>query len=442
MKISIFGSGYVGLVSGACFAELGNDVLCCDIDKKKIDGLKKGVIPIYEPGLEEMVKRNIKESRLFFSANSNEAVNFGEIIFIAVGTPSKNYGDADLKYVYAVAETIGDKLNRNDIIVVGKSTVPIGTADEVRNIIGNKIKKRGETFRFAVVSNPEFLKEGSAIDDFMKPDRVVIGTNEDWAKKKMEELNSPLIKSGHLIFAMDARSAEMSKYAANVLLATKISFINQIANLCEAVGADVEEVRKAISADKRIGHHFIYPGIGYGGSCFPKDVRALSALVKKIGYPTNLVEAVEMINETQKEILAKKLLKELRNVEGLKIAVWGLSFKPHTDDMRSAPSIAIIEKLLAKGAKISAYDPVAIEEAKKIFNNRIEYSENMYDCLKGAEALLLITEWPQFKEPDFVKMKELLNRALVVDGRNIYSPEKMRKIGFTYVSVGRPDVKY
>ena len=349
MKISIFGSGYVGLVSGACFAELGNDVLCCDIDEKKIDGLKKGVIPIYEPGLEEMVKRNIKESRLFFSANSNEAVNFGEIIFIAVGTPSKNYGDADLKYVYAVAETIGDKLNRNDINVVGKSTVPIGTADEVRNIIGNKIKKRGETFRFAVVSNPEFLKEGSAIDDFMKPDRVVIGTNEDWAKKKMEELYSPLIKSGHLIFAMDARSAEMSKYAANVLLATKISFINQIANLCEAVGADVEEVRKAISADKRIGHHFIYPGIGYGGSCFPKDVRALSALVKKIGYPTNLVEAVEMINETQKEILAKKLLKELRNVEGLKIAVWGLSFKPHTDDMRSAPSIAIIEKLLAKG---------------------------------------------------------------------------------------------
>lgn len=441
MKIIIFGSGYVGLVSGACFAELGNDVLCCDINKEKIDNLKKGIIPIYEPGLEDIVKRNIKENRLSFSTDLAEAVNFGEIIFIAVGTPPKDYGNADLKYVYAVAETIGDHLNRNDVIVVDKSTVPVGTADEVSEIIEKKLKSRGKIFNFAVVSNPEFLKEGAAIDDFMKPDRVVIGANKNWAKKKMEELYSPLIKNGHPVFTMDTRSAEMSKYAANTLLAAKISFINQIANLCEMVGADVEEVRKAISADKRIGYHFIYPGIGYGGSCFPKDVQALSALAKKFGYLTHLVEAIEMINETQKEILAKKLLKELKNIDGLKIAVWGLSFKPHTDDMRSAPSIAIIEKLLAKGAKVSAYDPVATEEAKKIFGNRIEYSENMYDCIKDAEALLLVTEWPQFKEPDFTRMKKLLNRTLIMDGRNIYSPAKMREIGFTYISIGRSDVR-
>lgn len=441
MKISIFGSGYVGLVSGACFAELGNYVLCCDIDKKKIDDLKNGIIPIYEPGLEEIVKRNIKDGRLSFSVSPIEAVDFGEIIFIAVGTPPRDYGNADLKYVYSVAETIGEHLNQNDVIIVDKSTVPVGTSDEVREIIEKKLKNRGENFNFAVVSNPEFLKEGSAIEDFMRPDRVVIGVNENWAKKKMEELYSSLTKNGHPIFSMDTRSAEMSKYAANALLATKISFINQIANLCEMVGADVEEVRKAISADRRIGHHFIYPGIGYGGSCFPKDVQALSALAKKFGYLTHLVEAVEMVNETQKEILAKKLLKELGNIDGLKIAVWGLSFKPNTDDMRSAPSIAIIEKLLAKGAKICAYDPIATEEAKKIFNNRIEFSENMYDFLKGAEALLLITEWPQFKEPDFIKIKNFLNRPLVVDGRNIYSPAKMREMGFTYISIGRSDVR-
>lgn len=424
-------------MSGACFAELGNEVLCCDINEEKIKNLNSGEIPIYEPGLKEIIERNSKQGRLKFSADSKEAVKFGDILFIAVGTPQKYYGAPDLKYVHDVAEVIGENLDKERKIIVNKSTVPAGTAKEVKNIVAEELKRRGMNFDFAVVSNPEFLKEGDAINDFMKPDRVVVGVEEEWARKIMEELYSPLTKNGHPIFFMDAVSSEMSKYAANALLAAKISFINQIANLCEITGADVEEVRRAISADKRIGHHFIYPGIGYGGSCFPKDVQALAVLAKKFGYTAHLIEAIEAVNNEQKEILAKKIINEMGDLDDKKIAVWGLSFKPQTDDMRSAPSINIIERLLAKGAKIFAYDPAAILEARKIFNNRVEYVLEMYDCLKAAEALVLITEWPQFKEPDFNKMKKLMKNPVIFDGRNIYSPARMKELGFKYISVGR-----
>lgn len=440
MKLSIFGVGYVGLVSGACFAELGNEVICCDIDEEKIKILKKGNIPIYEPGLKEIVERNSKQGRLKFSADLKEAARFGDILFICVGTPQKDYGEPDLKYVYQVAKDIGENLDKERKIIVNKSTVPAGTAKEVKNIVAEELRKRGVNFEFAVVSNPEFLKEGDAINDFMKPDRVVVGVEEEWARKTMGELYSPLTKNGHPIFFMDTASSEMSKYAANTMLAAKISFINQIANLCEITGADIEEVRRAISADKRIGHHFIYPGIGYGGSCFPKDVQALSALAKKFGYTAHLIEAIEAVNNEQKEILAKKIINELGDLDDKKIAVWGLSFKPHTDDMRSAPSINIIERLLAKGAKIFAYDPAAVLEARKIFNNRVEYVLEMYNCLRRAEALVLITEWPQFKEPDFNKMKELMKNPVIFDGRNIYSPARMKELGFKYISIGRQKV--
>ena len=440
MKLSIFGVGYVGLVSGACFAELGNEVLCCDIDEEKIKILNKGEVPIYEPGLKELVERNVGEKRLFFTSDPEEAVRLGEILFIAVGTPQKDYGAPDLKYVHDVAKIIGENLDKERKIIVNKSTVPAGTAGEVKSIIAEELKKRGANFDFAVVSNPEFLKEGDAINDFMKPDRVVVGVDEEWARKIMEELYLSLTKNGHPIYFMDTASSEMSKYAANALLAAKISFINQIANLCEIVGADVEEVRKAVCADKRIGHHFLYPGIGYGGSCFPKDVQALSALAKKFGYTANLIEAIETVNNEQKEKFAKKIIQELGDLDGKKIAIWGLSFKPNTDDMRSAPSINIIERLLAKGARISAYDPAALSEARKIFNNRVEYVSDMYECLRSAEALVLATEWPQFKEPDFARMKKLLKSPIIFDARNIYSLQRMKELGFKYISVGRQAV--
>jgi UDPglucose 6-dehydrogenase len=433
----MIGVGYVGLVSGTCFAELGNDVLCCDIDERKIDMLEKGEIPIYEPGLQEMVHRNVQEKRIHFSTDLKKAVDFGDLIFIAVGTPAKDFGQSDLKYVYSVAKTIGEHLDKDRKIIVNKSTVPVGTAQEVTKIISDELKKRNVSYEFSVVSNPEFLKEGDAIDDSLRPDRVVIGANEDWAQKVMTELYQPITKNGHPIFLMDTASSEMSKYAANGMLATKISFINQIANLCEIVGADVEEVRKAICADKRIGNYFLYPGVGYGGSCFPKDVQALAALGKKYGYLAHLVEATETTNEQQKEVLANKVIKEMGDIDGKKIAIWGLSFKPKTDDMRCAPAINIIEKLLAKGAKITAYDPVAMENAKKIFNSRICFVDEMYDCLDDAEALIIITEWSQFREPDFSKIKSKLKFPRIFDGRNIYSPERMKEYGFNYISIGR-----
>lgn len=440
MKLSIFGVGYVGLVSGACFAELGNNVICFDTDKNKIALLKRGIVPIYESGLKEILERNFKDGRIIFSDQPEEAGKFGDILFITVGTPQDNGGQPNLNYIYGAAKTIGQYLDKNQKIIVNKSTVPVGTAEEVKKIIAEELDKREVDFDFAVVSNPEFLKEGDAVRDFMKPDRIVVGVKEKWAKKKIEELYYPLVKNGHPIFFMDPLSSEMSKYAANAMLATKISFINQIANLCEITGADIEKVREAICSDKRIGHHFLYPGIGYGGSCLPKDVQALSALAKKLGYSASLLEAVERVNNEQKEYFANKIIREMSDINGKKIAVWGLSFKPHTDDMRCAPSLAIIEKLINQGAKISAYDPAAKNEAKKIIGRRINYSSDMYECLKGADALILLTEWPQFREPDFLKIKKLLNQPVIFDGRNIYSPSQMKDFGFKYVGIGRPKV--
>lgn len=441
MKISIFGVGYVGLVTGTCFSELGNEVMCYDIDKAKMDSLKQGAVPIYEPGLEEMVARNIKEKRLLFTDSPEEAVRFGEIIFIAVGTPSRDYGQADLSFVFKVAEEIGAHLDKPGKIVVVKSTVPVGTNQEVESRIREKLAQRNADLDFSIVSNPEFLKEGEAIDDFMKPDRIVIGVETAWAKNRMKELYLSLADNGHPLFFVDIATAEMSKYAANAMLATKISFINQIANLCDIVGADVEGVRKIICADARIGKHFLQPGVGYGGSCFPKDVQALAVLAKRHGYLAHLLEAVEQVNEAQKDIMAKKIIKKLENVDGKKIAIWGLSFKPKTDDMRAAPSINLIEKLIAKGVEVAAYDPVAADEAKKVFGKRISYCQDMYECLVDADALVIVTEWPQFKEPDFSKIKQLLKNDLIFDGRNIYSPAKMKELGFVYVGIGRREVE-
>lgn len=439
MKISIFGTGYVGLVTGACFAELGNEVLCCDIDQKKIEDLKKGIIPIFEPGLSDLVQRNAKESRLTFTSDTSEAVSYGDIIFIAVGTPPKEYGQADLRFVYNVARNIGENLDQNRKVIVTKSTVPVGTNKEVYEIIDTELKKRKVDLEFATVSNPEFLKEGDAIDDFMKPDRVVVGVEKEWAKEKMAELYEPLTKNGHPIFFVDIASSEMSKYASNAMLATKISFINQVANLCDIVGADVEKVRQIICSDKRIGPHFLYPGPGYGGSCFPKDVQAISVLAKKHGYLPHLLEAVEQVNEKQKELMAEKVINKLGNINGKKIAVWGLAFKPNTDDMRCAPSINIVEKFIAKGAKVFAFDPAAEEESKKIFDDRISYCKDMYDCLENADALVIITEWSQFKEPDFDRIKNLLKNNIIFDCRNIFEPSRMKGLGFDYICIGRPE---
>lgn len=441
MKISIFGVGYVGLVTGACFAELGNDVMCCDINEGRIKNLKQGEIPIHEPGLEEIVLENIRQERLLFTTKGKEAIEFGDIIFIAVGTPSKGYGQVDLSFVYQVAKEIGRFLDKNGKVIVTKSTVPVGTNQKVKLIIMRELQKRNACIKFATVSNPEFLKEGDAINDFMKPDRVVIGSNQSWAKRLMEKLYLPLTKNGHPIFYMDIPSAELSKYAANAFLATKISFINQIATLSEIIGADIEQVRAAICADKRIGKLFLYPGVGYGGSCFSKDVQGLAALAKKHGYTAHLIESIETVNENQKKLLAEKVIEELGDIDGKKLAVWGLAFKPKTDDMRCAPSVTIIEKLIAKGANIHAYDPVAMDEAKRVFNNRITYCKNMYEGLKDAEALLVITEWPQFKEPDFIRMKELLKNPMIFDGRNIYSAEQIKDYGFEYIGIGRPKIK-
>jgi UDPglucose 6-dehydrogenase len=440
MKLSVFGVGYVGLVTAACFAELGNEVLACDIDEKKIAALRAGVIPIYEPGLEEIVKRTVAAGLLKFTTDPAEASEFGEIIFVAVGTPSAEDGRPDMKYVHVVAGTIGEHLSAARKIIVMKSTVPVGTSGETRAILEEKLKARGADvaqLEFAVVSNPEFLKEGDAIRDFMKPDRVVVGVKEDWAKEKMAELYAPFSKDGYLVIFTDPASSEMSKYAANAMLASKISFMNQIAELCEAVGADVEEVRKAIAADTRIGQHFLYPGVGYGGSCFPKDVQALVALAHDKGVPVDMIEAVEAINERQKSRLVSRAKEILGDMAGKRIAMWGLAFKPNTDDMRAAPSISIIESLLASGAKVTAYDPVAMDEAKKTLGDRVDYAADMYECLKGADALFVVTEWTQFREPDFEKVAALLKTKNIFDGRNIYDPAKMRELGFAYVSVGR-----
>ncbi len=434
MKLTVIGSGYVGLVAGACFAEAGNQVICMDKDQKKIDDLRKGIIPIYEPGLEGLVERNVKLDRLRFTTSMKEAVEQSDILFIAVGTPPDEDGSADLSHVLAVAKAIGQYMNGYKIIV-NKSTVPVGTADKVRQTIAAETK-----LDFDVVSNPEFLKEGAAIDDFMYPDRVVIGTNNPKVAEIMKELYGPFVRTGNPILVMDVYSAEITKYAANSMLATKISFINEIANLCDRVGADVEMVRRGIGSDKRIGHSFIFPGVGYGGSCFPKDVKAIIRTAREYGLTLKLLEAVEEVNEKQKLVLLDKIKQHFGDqLEGKTLAIWGLSFKPRTDDMREAPSIVLINALHRLGVHLHAHDPAALHEAKRLgIDKMATLYENNYECLQGADGLIIVTEWLDYREPDFARIKELLNAPVIFDGRNIYNPFKLKDLGFTYYAIGRP----
>ncbi|MEO0293637.1 MAG: UDP-glucose/GDP-mannose dehydrogenase family protein [candidate division WOR-3 bacterium] len=432
MKICVIGTGYVGLVVGTGFAESGNKVICVDSDKEKIEKLKRNIVPIYEPGLEELIKRNSKEGRLSFTTRIKEGVVNSEIIFIAVGTPEKEDGSVDLSYVYKVAEEIGEAMGDEYKIIVNKSTVPVGTAKEVKRIIKKKTKAN-----FDVVSNPEFLKEGSALQDFMKPDRIIIGTDSKKAAEKIKELYEPFVRTGNPILVMKIESAEMTKYASNAMLASRISFMNEIANLCEKVGADIEEVRIGMGKDPRIGSKFLFPGIGYGGSCFPKDVKALIQKGKEYGLPMKFCEGIDFVNESQKRVIFEKIKNRFNDLKGRNFAVWGLSFKPQTDDMRNAPSIVIINALLSEGAKIKAYDPQAIENAKKIFGKSLEFPDEPYLCLKDAEALIICTEWNEFRNPDFDKMKKLMSKKIIFDGRNIYDPVKVRNLGFEYYGIGR-----
>ena len=431
MKIAVVGTGYVGLVAGACFAESGNDVVCVDNNSAKVRMLQKGKIPIYEPGLEELVRRNAAEGRLTFSSALARAVRDSQVIFIAVGTPQDEDGSADLKHVLGVARDIAKAMNGYKVIV-DKSTVPVGTSRKVEEVV-----RRETTHPFSVVSNPEFLKQGAAIEDFMKPDRVIIGAEDERAIEVMLELYSPFTRTGAPIMVMDCASAELSKYAANSMLATRISFMNEVANLCEVVGGDVDHVRKAIGADRRIGTSFLFPGCGYGGSCFPKDVQAMIRFAADAGYKFKLLQAVEDVNKAQKTRLFRKMEKQLGSLKGKTIAVWGLSFKPRTDDMREAPSIPMIEKLLAAGAKVRAYDPEATEVAKGIFGNRITYAPSNYDALKNADALVIVTEWNEFRRPDFSRMRELMRAPIVFDGRNLFTAGQMKQNGFSYYSIGR-----
>jgi UDPglucose 6-dehydrogenase len=439
MNIAMIGSGYVGLVSGACFADMGNRVICVDNDRAKIEMLNQNRIPIYEPGLQELVERNRAQNRLSFTLDIATAVQSSEAVFIAVGTPPDEDGSADLQYVLAVAKDIARHMKKYTV-VVNKSTVPVGTADLVAQTIRNEQEKLGIKVDFDVVSNPEFLKEGAAIDDFMSPDRVVIGADNPRAAELIHELYKPFHRSRERIILMGTRSAEMTKYAANAMLATKISFMNELSRLCEAIGADIAEIRNGIGSDSRIGYQFIYPGVGYGGSCFPKDVRALIQMYRQNGMEARIPEAVEAINNRQKQVLVDKVRNHFEGkLNGLVFAVWGLAFKPRTDDMREAPSRVIINALLESGAKIQAYDPVAIDEAKRVFGGRegLSYSRDQYEALNGADALLLITEWPQFRHPDFEKVKKALKQPLIFDGRNQYEPAQMKELGFIYHSIGR-----
>ena len=439
MKISIIGSGYVGLVSGACFAQMGNNVTCVDIDENKIENLKQGIIPIYEPGLEEMIQDNIKQNTLQFTTNSEKAIAEAKIIFIAVGTPMGEDGSADLQYILAVAKNIGLYM-QGYVVVVDKSTVPVGTAEKVRETIQTELNQRGCNFNFDVVSNPEFLKEGAAIEDFMKPNRVVIGADNPDAMDIMHELYTPFMARNDRFIGMDIKSAEMTKYAANAMLATKISFMNEIANICEQVGADVNQVRHGIGSDSRIGYSFIYPGCGYGGSCFPKDVQALVKTAKNHGYTPRLLEAVEAVNTDQKSVLAHKVIHRLgTDLTGKTLAVWGLAFKPETDDMRAAAAITIINLLTSHGAKIVAYDPKARHEAESFYlknNNNVSYVDSKYEALKNADAVILITEWQEFRSPDFDEIKKLLKTPLFFDGRNQFKQQRMEAMGFEYIQIG------
>lgn len=437
MKIAIVGTGYVGLVTGTCFSEMGTDVTCVDIDQNKITNLEKGVLPIYEPGLEDMVLRNHKAGRLKFTTSLTSCLNEVEVIFSAVGTPPDEDGSADLKYVLEVARTIGATINKY-VLVVTKSTVPVGTAQKVKQAIQAELDKRGVSIPFDVASNPEFLKEGNAVDDFMRPDRIIVGVESEQAKKLMSRLYKPFMLNNYRLIFTDIPSAEMIKYAANSMLATRISFMNDIANLCELVGADVNMVRKGIGSDSRIGNKFLYPGCGYGGSCFPKDVKALIKTAEKSGYPMRVLQAVEEVNESQKSILFEKLLKCFNgNLEGKRIALWGLAFKPETDDMREAPALVLIDKILKAGGSVKAYDPIAMEECRRRLGDSIEYGSCMYDAALDADALLLVTEWKEFRLPSWAVLKKTMNRSLLLDGRNIYDSDDLREIEFEYYCIGK-----
>ncbi|MDP1645916.1 MAG: UDP-glucose/GDP-mannose dehydrogenase family protein [Thiobacillus sp.] len=439
MKITVIGTGYVGLVTGTCLAEVGNEVLCLDVDPNKIDILKSGGIPIYEPGLEDMVKRNVAAGRLSFTTDIEESVKFGQIQFIAVGTPPDEDGSADLQYVVAAARNIGRHMTDYKL-VVDKSTVPVGTADRVKAALQEELTRRGVTIEFNVASNPEFLKEGAAVDDFMKPDRIVIGTDSEHATALLRQLYAPFQRNHDRLTVMDVKSAELTKYAANAMLATRISFMNELAVLAEKLGADIEQVRHGIGSDPRIGYHFLYAGCGYGGSCFPKDVQALRRTAQENGIPLRVLDAVEEANDAQKQILVNKLTVRLgTDLKGKRFAMWGLAFKPNTDDMREAPSRSMLEALWAMGASVSAYDPAAMEETRRIYGERADLLlvDSPMDALKGADALLIVTEWKVFRSPNFDTMKALLKAPLVFDGRNLYEPQAMREMGFDYLPIGR-----
>ena len=437
MRIMVVGSGYVGLVTGACFAESGVNVTCVDLDTNKIKQLKDGIIPIYEPGLEAIVRSNIEKKRLSFSTNLKEGIDGSEVIFIAVGTPPGEDGSADLKHVLNVAREIGRIISKH-IVVATKSTVPVGTSEKIRNSIQEELDKRNESIPFDMASNPEFLKEGAAIDDFLKPERIVIGVDNEKTREIMNKLYMPFVLNNHPILFMDIASAEITKYAANAMLATRISFINEIANLCDILGADINNVRKGIGSDSRIGSKFIYPGTGYGGSCFPKDVKAIIRTASDNGYELNVIKAVEKANEYQKNIIFSKMSEFFNdNFKNRLIGIWGLSFKPKTDDIREASSIVLIEKLLEAGAMVKAYDPAAMDETKKLLGDRIKYTSDPYEALMNVDALALMTEWSEFHLPDFNRMSDLMKGKVIFDGRNIYDPAQLRKLGFTYFGIGR-----
>jgi UDPglucose 6-dehydrogenase len=439
MKITVVGTGYVGLVSGACLADVGNNVLCLDVDPNKIKILNEGGIPIYEPGLQEMVNRNHKAGRLAFTTDVEHGVAFGAVQFIAVGTPPAEDGSADLQYVLAAARGIGRHM-RDYRVVVDKSTVPVGTADKVQAAIAGELKQRGADVAFSVVSNPEFLKEGAAVEDFMRPDRIVVGSDDERATLVMRNLYAPFQRNRERVISMDVRSAELTKYAANAMLATRISFMNELANLAERLGADIEHVRRGIGADPRIGYHFLYPGAGYGGSCFPKDVQALMRTAGEAGMNLLILEAVERANALQKQVLAQKIQKRFgSDLKGLNFALWGLAFKPNTDDMRDAPSRVLVATLLERGASVTAYDPVAMDEARHIYKgeNRVRFAASPMAALDGADALAIVTEWKEFRSPDFQRLKQVLRTPAIFDGRNLYDPAEVRQNGLEYYPIGR-----
>ncbi|HET7809245.1 MAG TPA: UDP-glucose/GDP-mannose dehydrogenase family protein [Steroidobacteraceae bacterium] len=439
MRVTIFGSGYVGLVTGACLADVGNDVVCVDVDARKIEGLKQGIVPIHEPGLDTLIKANIEAERLKFTTSAEEGVAHGLFQLIAVGTPPDEDGSADLRYVLTVARTIGQHMNEYKVVIT-KSTVPVGTSDKVRNAVAETLQKRGVEVEYDVVSNPEFLKEGAAIEDFMRPDRVVVGTDNPRVTELLRALYDPFTRSRERLVIMDLRSAELTKYAANAMLATKISFMNELANLAERFGADIEKVRVGIGSDPRIGYHFIYPGVGYGGSCFPKDVQALARSARSVGYEPRLLDSVEAVNAAQKRTLFEKISRHFEgNLRGRTFALWGLAFKPGTDDMREAPSRVLLEQLWSAGASVRAFDPAAMNETRRIFGERpdLVLCKRARETLEGADALIIVTEWKEFRSPDFDNLKKQLKSPVVFDGRNLYDPSMMKKQGFSYYAVGR-----